>query len=657
LAYRFRQDGLRFSLGFILAISLAGLQFIAILFVVTTSYLSSERAILNHANGLMERAGANAVGHTKRFLEPAGEVVDQASRVLNSGLVGTTDRDTMERYFFELLQTESSVAGINYGDEKGNFVYVMKSDGPGPYRTKFITIEEGVRKTDFIWRTEDYEIVARDNDPLDPYDARTRPWYIKASALDTRIWTNPYIFFTSQQPGVTVASPVVFEQEGLQGVVGVDIEISDISNFLSELQVSKSGAAVILHQDGSVLAHPDPDQIKVLNDDGTLSFANIKDIDDPVSRAAFANFEDEAVTNFGLPSNFSFRRNDYLGLFESLEGVGLPWTVAVYAPENDFIGEIKRNRARNIWIAAGISLLTAFVGLTIAEWILRPVRAFAVRTALVSQGEVSAQAPLPRTYRELSKANKTLINEIAQRRDSEEKVQELSRDLAHFSRVNLMGQMASGLAHELSQPLTAITQNVDAAISTAKESGAASEDLMLILKELDEQAHQGGNVVRALRGFVRKDRGRMAVFNFNELLDQAKRLMRHEAESRHVALIYEPAKHPMVKGNRTQIAQVLINLIRNAIEAIATADSEIRQVVVHAETASDVLRVQVKDTGPGVPEGVRLFKQFQTSKETGMGLGLSISRSIVENNGGRIWHDKEAKDYTIFCFTIPLETQ
>lgn len=657
MAYRFRQDGIRFSLGFVLAISLAGLQFIAILFVVTTSYLSSERAILDHARGLMERAGANAVDHTKRFLEPAGEMAEQARRVLNSGLVGTTDRDTMERYFFELLQTESNVAGINYGDEQGNFVYVMKSDGPGPYRTKFITIEDGVRKTDFIWRTEDYEIVARDNDPFDPYDARTRPWYIKASALDTRIWTNPYIFFTSQQPGITTAAPVVFEHEGLQGVVGVDIEISDISVFLSELQVSASGAAVILHQDGSVLAHPDPNQIKVLNDDGTLSFANIKDIDDPVSRAAFANFEGGAVANFGLPSNFSFRRNNYLGLFEPLEGVDLPWTVAVYAPENDFIGEIKKNRARNIWIAAGISILTALVGLAIAELILRPVRAFAVRTALVSQGEVSAKAPLPKTYRELSKANKTLINEIAQRRDSEVKVQELSRDLAHFSRVNVMGQMASGLAHELSQPLTAITQNVDAAISTAKESGAASEDLMSILNELDEQAHQGGNVVRALRGFVRKDRGRMAVFNFNELLDQAKRLMRHEAEDNHVTLIYEPAKQPMVKGNRTQIAQVLINLIRNAMEAIATADSETREVVVHAETEGDVFLVKVQDTGPGVPEDVKLFKQFQTSKEGGMGLGLSISRSIIENNGGRLWHDKGAKDHTIFCFTIPLEAR
>lgn len=657
MAYWFRQNGKKLSLGFVLAISLAGLQFIAILFVVTTSYLSSERAILDHARGLMERAGANAVDHTTRFLEPAAEMAEQARGVLSTGLVGTTDHETMERYFFQLLQTESDVAGINYGDEEGNFVYVMKSDGPGPYRTKFIRVVNGVRHIDFIWRTEDYEIVALSSDPLDTYDARTRPWYLKASDLGTRIWTNPYIFFTSQQPGITVAAPVVFQNDGLQGVVGVDIEISAISDFLSALQISESGTAAILHEDGSVLAHADPSQIKVLNDDGTLSFANIKAIEDPVSRAAFANFENDRVTNFALTSNFSFQRNKYLGLFEPLEGVELPWTVAVYAPENDFIGEIKENRARNIWIAAGISIFTALVGLTIAELILRPVRAFAVRTALVSQGEVSAKSPLPKTYRELSKANKTLIDEIAQRRDSEAKVQELSRDLAHFSRVNVMGQMATGLAHELSQPLTAITQNVDAAISTAKESGAANEDLLSILNELDEQAHQGGDVVRALRGFVRKDEGTIAPFNFNELLDQAKRLMRHEAEDKGVALIYEPAEAPMVIGNRVQIAQVLINLIRNAIEAIAAGNSKTRQVIVQAQADGKMLRVEVKDTGPGVPEGVRLFKQFQTSKEGGMGLGLSISRSIIESSGGRLWHDKDTKSHTIFCFTVPRETR
>ena len=139
-----------------------------------------------------------------------------------------------------------------------------------------------------------------------------------------------------------------------------------------------------------------------------------------------------------------------------------------------------------------------------------------------------------------------------------------------------MGQMASGLAHELSQPLTAISQNVDAAISTAKQDAPANEDLIAILSELDEQAHQGGDVVRALRGFVRKDEGEIALFNFNELLEQAKRLMRHEAEDHQVKLVYEPAADPFVVGNRVQIAQVLINLIRNALEAISAVVAQAR---------------------------------------------------------------------------------
>ncbi len=645
---------MRYSLGFVLALSLAGLQFVAIFVVVSTSYLSSERAMLKLARGLMEDAGANAVEHTKRFLEPAAETTEQAKRVLNSGLVSTTDRETMERYFFQLLQTEPQLAGINYGDEAGNFVYVMKSDGPGPYRTKFITIEDETRSVDFIWRSKDYSIVEQSTDPADAYDARTRPWYIEASALGSRIWTDPYIFFSSQQPGITVAAPVVFPSGALQGVIGVDIEISDISVFLSDLRVGDNGAALILNQDGSVLAHPDPDQIKVLNEDGTLSFANINDIDDPISRAAFANIDRADGSTGELQSNFSYQDDAYLGLFSPITGIDLPWTIAVYAPEDDFIGVIKDNRARNTWIAAIISVLTALAGLTLAELILRPVRAFAVRTALVSQGEVSATEPLPKTYRELRRANKTLINEIAQRRESEATVQELNRDLAHFSRVNVMGQMATGLAHELSQPLTAITQNVDAAITTASQNPVENQDLLEILRELDEQAHQGGDIIRALRGFIRKDDGVMSEFDLRILISQTCRLMRHEAEVRSVNLEYATGDFPNVKGNRVQIAQVLINLMRNAIEAIESSNAKIRNIRIDVSEQPDRLEICVEDTGPGISKDVILFKQFQTSKAEGMGLGLSICRKIVESNGGRLWHDADVQTKTRFCFTLPI---
>jgi hypothetical protein len=126
---------MKYSLGFILTISLAGLQFVAIFAVVSMSYLTSERAMLELARGLMTDVGSRAVDHTEQFLEPAAEMAEQAKRVLTSGLISTTDYAMIESYFFQLLQSEHKISGINYADEAGNFVYVMKTDGLGSYKS------------------------------------------------------------------------------------------------------------------------------------------------------------------------------------------------------------------------------------------------------------------------------------------------------------------------------------------------------------------------------------------------------------------------------------------------------------------------------------------------------------------------------------------
>lgn len=648
---------MRYSLGFILALSLAGLQFLAIISVVSTSYVSSERAMLAHAHGLIEDAGANAAEHTKRFLAPAGEVTEQVSRVLNSSVISTADPDALERYFFQVLRTAPQLSGINYGDEAGNFVYVMKDDGPGPYRTKIITIKNGQRSVAFIWRNEDYSIAGRSADPTDLYDARTRPWYIQASNLRQRIWTDPYIFFSSQQPGVTVASPVVDASEQLQGVVGIDLDIADISLFLSDLTIGETGAAFILSDDGRVIAHPDPARIKLRNDDGTLGFVDVNDFSDPIVRAAFAGFNASETPPDGvLRSQFDFSGDRYMTLLLPIPGIDLPWNIAVFVSEGDFIQDIKDNRRRNIWIAAIISLVTAVVGVSLAELILRPVRAFAVRTSLVSQGEVAPSAPLPRTYQELRKANQTLIDEIAQRRSADLKVQDLNRELSHAARLHVMGQMATGLAHELSQPLTAISQNLDAAMTVAKSEPTPNTELLSILAELDEQAHQGGDIIRALRGFVRKDEGTAAPFDISELISQTCRLMRNETDSAGVTIETDIPDLPLVNGNRVQIAQTLINLMRNAVDAVVTAQSASKVITIAAHHDAQAVEIRVDDTGPGVDADVVLFKEFQTSKPDGLGLGLSISRTMVETNGGRLWHDPTASG-TRFCFTVPLETR
>ena len=219
-----------------------------------------------------------------------------------------------------------------------------------------------------------------------------------------------------------------------------------------------------------------------------------------------------------------------------------------------------------------------------------------------------------------------------------------------------MGQMATGLAHELSQPLTAITQNLDTAISVAKSEEQPNAELLSILTELDEQAHQGGDIIRSLRGFVRKDDGTPEPFDVNELLLQTCRLMRNEADNAGVKLSTQIPDLPMAVGTRVQIAQTMINLMRNASDAMGNADSPVKTITIAAIQQAQFVEIRVDDTGPGVDSNVTLFKQFQTSTAEGLGLGLSISRTIIEANGGRLWHDATASGAR-FCFTVPLETR
>ncbi|CAN0602212.1 unnamed protein product [Ectocarpus sp. 12 AP-2014] len=217
-----------------------------------------------------------------------------------------------------------------------------------------------------------------------------------------------------------------------------------------------------------------------------------------------------------------------------------------------------------------------------------------------------------------------------------------------------MGQMATGLAHELSQPLTAISQNVDAAITTAQQQESTNPDLLSILEELDDQAHRGGDILRALRGFIRKDQGEMAPFDVNELIKQTESLLHHEAMAQGVTLNFDVQKMPLLTGNRVQIAQVLINLARNAIEAITEADSPVKEVSIVGHVKPDQVELWVEDTGPGIDPTVTLFKQFETSKKDGMGLGLSICRTIAEANGGRLWYDPTFKDGARFCLSFSI---
>ncbi|PJE34947.1 histidine kinase [Pseudooceanicola lipolyticus] len=762
------------SLGTILVIGLAGLQLMAVLLIISTSYVTSERALIGHARDLLSDVGTNTIEHSKGFLQPAHGAAELAANLAQNDVVASDNPQLLEQLFFQQLQLSPQFSGIFYGNRAGEFVYVMRSDDAGPYRSKFVSFDGDVRDTQLIWRDEEFSVVSRRSDPTDTYDPRTRPWYLRAEADQNTIWTDPYIFYSSQQPGITLASPVFGSDGTINGVMGVDIEISDISDFLSMLRVGSTGKALIIHRNGDVIAHPDQQFIRTPGPDGTLRFAKIWELEDPIARSAFSPLYREGAlfTPQEMSSQFTHDGETYVSVVKPIISRELPWTIAVYAPENDFTAVIKRNRLNNIWIAIAVSAITALIGLLMANYIYRPVRAFAVRSALISQGELDPSEPLPKTYKELERANATLMQQIAARKQTEfeygqtfdmasrpiahlapetgavlranpkfceltgytpqelselcladialdgpaetfahldaaqsdtppanqemrlirkggrrlwvkfnafmvrdeggkalyavamvdditgaiakeRQIQQLSRELSHFSRGHMMGQLASGLAHELNQPLAAIAQNADAARLAAERAGEADAELRTILQEIEEQSLRAGDIIRALRSFVKKDTAERTVFDFPELIEQARRLVLPEATEAEVDVRIEVEGQTEVYGNRTQIAQVIVNLLRNAVEALGGVDQEARRVVVRAARDGDKVHVSVTDNGPGIAPGLTLFSEFETTKPDGMGLGLSICRSIVAANGGRLWHDASHADGARFCFVLP----
>jgi two-component system sensor kinase FixL len=250
-----------------------------------------------------------------------------------------------------------------------------------------------------------------------------------------------------------------------------------------------------------------------------------------------------------------------------------------------------------------------------------------------------------------------VIRDITLRRKTEARARQHQAELAHVSRVSLAGEMAGALAHELNQPLTAIAAYARGCLrllaGPAPEPGTLYEGV----SEVVQQAERAGDVLGRLREFVRGGAWRPAFVEVGPLIDAALGLARIEAVQNEVEIVarIDPGLPPVL-ADHIQIEQVVLNLLRNAIDAIAIADSQKRLIVVEARCKSGhTVQISVADSGPGVIAEVanRLFEPFMTTKPEGMGMGLSISRSIVESHGGRLRMFQSVDSGATFVFDLP----
>ena len=248
------------------------------------------------------------------------------------------------------------------------------------------------------------------------------------------------------------------------------------------------------------------------------------------------------------------------------------------------------------------------------------------------------------------------IRDLTERQKTEARLQELQSELVHVSRLTAMGEMASALAHELNQPLSAIANYMKGSRRLLEENpDERSTILREAMDKAAEQAMRAGQVIRRLRDFVARGESERRVEDVKKLVEEAGALALVGVKDKgvRVRFEFEPGTD-FVLADRVQIQQVLLNLMRNAIESMEGAEK--RELVVSTATASDdMVEIGVADTGAGIsPEiSAQLFQPFITTKRQGMGVGLSISRTIVEAHGGSISALPNSGMGTVFRFTLP----
>ncbi len=241
-------------------------------------------------------------------------------------------------------------------------------------------------------------------------------------------------------------------------------------------------------------------------------------------------------------------------------------------------------------------------------------------------------------------------------RRADEALQEAQAKLARVTRVHAMGELAAAIAHEVRQPLTAIVTNGNFCLRELAGGGRNLEEVREAIAEIVNDGTRASTVISRIRTMLVKGAPERAELDIDEVIQEVTDLIRGELARNRISLLTDLTADLRVRGDRVQLQQVLINLIMNAVEAMRTSTGRTRELLIRSAKNPDGVLVQVQDSGPGMEPEVadRIFEPFFTTKAEGIGMGLSISRSIVESHGGRLWAVAEPNG-ALFEFTVPAQ--
>ncbi len=349
-----------------LLIGLVALQSVALIILLLLARSNATALQLEKTTSVLQHVSETVLEKTQRFLVPAEQVAQVTRGFIERGAL-TPNSAAFEAYLLDQLRVVPQLTGLYYGGLDGTFIYAKRETSG--FTIKRIAFEKQKRVVTFREYNNQLQFISTRVDSKDTYDPRTRPWYKQAVARDSLIWTGPYVFFSSQQPGITSAVPSHNASGQPNGVFGVDIEISVLSEFITKIPTSPNGAAFIVTKAGEVVGMPDLAQ-KLQPKSRVLP--NLKDVGSveavALQRSALAS---------GELQSFRAGGRDWVGLMRPLlVNQDADWYLGIHAPKTDFVGATDAVFMQQLWQTIVVSVLVILLAIPLIWRVSSPIESW-----------------------------------------------------------------------------------------------------------------------------------------------------------------------------------------------------------------------------------------------------------------------------------------
>ena len=364
-----------------------------------------------------------SIAATEDYFKPAELALEAGQLLLSDHILGPDKPDPLERYFFGQLRLRPLVAGLYVGNPAGEFFYVMRSNEKveGGTRTKVIRNGPLGREVELTWRQPDYAVVKSEPDPADTYDPRARGWYRSAVERRGRVWTEPYIFFTSRKPGITLASAIIGKDGAVEAVLGIDIEISEISRFLARTSLLRGKSVYISTSDGKVIAHSSASV--VLPDstagDNALRFRVVSElpgIEGTLGESAQKRVSERISTRSANVWDAEADGQHYFVAVGQMSNIDWPWQLVVTVPKTRQLEPVSKATIVLIGVIGLATLFACAIGYAMGRAIGAPVTQLLTNAQLARNGNIELMEDVNTGSREINEIDEILKELATQRR-------------------------------------------------------------------------------------------------------------------------------------------------------------------------------------------------------------------------------------------------